>query len=369
MCLSPSLIRDKKTGRSQEVACNVCDLCKKNRVNDLVGRCIAEQCTASKSVAVTLTYSGDGAESAVLRYRDIQLMLKRLRKAGYKVRYICAGEYGTKKGRAHWHIILFYYGESPDVQIGSRINWDYWPHGFAYFQNPDYRGFYYVLKYALKQTGNDGASKALSMSKKPPLGYSFFKNMADDIVDRRLPVHSPEYSFTHVLDHESKPRRFWLRGRMRELFLDRYYTMWRMQTGNEPPWSDFILERYLDPIERKRMDDDPARFERDKAARDALYSAQTIAQASKEFWQAQSVRIPLGYLVFPGTTDLVQAYSDESAVIYIGENECLVTAGNVTVKEQLHRTGMQPSKVMPVLLWLESQWRDSHARLQKHLLN
>nr|QPB07479.1 MAG: replication initiator protein [Microvirus sp.] len=368
MCLAPNIIRDKKTGVRQEVACKGCDLCRKNRVNDLIGRCIAEQCTASRTVAVTLTYAGDGPESAALRYSDVQKMLKLLRakKGGnFKVRYICAGEYGTKKGRAHWHIILFFYGRSPDVQIGARINWHYWPHGFSYFQNPDYKGFHYVLKYALKQDGNDGASKALSMSKKPPLGCSFFKSMADDLVERRLPVHSPEYAFAHVRDHDDKPRRYWLQGRMRELFLDRYYTMWRMQYGNEPPWSDFMLEGYLDRIERKRMDDDPMRFDRDKAARDAQYNAMNLAAASKEFWQSQKQRIPLGYLVFSGTADLVQAYSDDSAVLYIGDAKWQVTVGNVTVSDQLLRGGLPKSKLQPVLMWLESQWMSHRDRLQK----
>lgn len=227
MCLSPLKLKD-----GTNVACRGCELCRSNRLNDLIGRCIAEQCTASKTLAVTLTYAGDTAESAVLRYADVQLFLKRLRKDGYSVRYICAGEYGDKKGRAHWHIILFFYGRSPDIQIDRRVDWSFWPHGFVYFQNPDYRGFAYVMKYALKQ---EFAVKALSMSKKPPLGYSFFMKLAHDIVDRALPVHSPEYSFAHVLDRNGVPRRYWLQGRMREMWLEEYCRYWQEVFGGEPP--------------------------------------------------------------------------------------------------------------------------------------
>lgn len=105
MCLSPVQIKytpgdyhgSKDEPFTQMVACRTCQLCRSNRVNDLVGRSFAEQCTASASYAVTLTYRGDGPETALLRYRDIQLFLKRLRKDGYTVRYICAGEYGSKK--------------------------------------------------------------------------------------------------------------------------------------------------------------------------------------------------------------------------------------------------------------------------------
>lgn len=373
MCLSPQILVDKKTKARVSVACRGCEVCRRNRKNDLIGRCLAEQSTASRSLAVTLTYAGDGPESVVLRYSDIQKMLKRLRKADFKVRYICAGEYGTKKGRAHWHAVLFFYGKSPDVYIAQgdndpagRINWEFWPHGFSYFQEPDASGFAYVTKYALKQDGNDGESRSFSCSKKPPLGYRFFMRLADDIVERGLPVHSPEYAFAGVMDRNGKTRRYWLQGRMREKFLDRYYTMWRMQYGNEPPWSDFLLEGYLDKIERKRMADDPARFDRDKAARDALYHAQNQAAASREFWQSHAQRISLGFLVFSGTKDMIQAYSDDTAVVYVGDTKWQVTAGNVTVADQLLRGGLPKSKIKPVSDWLESQWRNYRHRLQKH---
>lgn len=56
---------------------------------------------------------GYGDTINVLRYEDIQLFLKRLRQKiyryyGQKIRYYCAGEYGPKHYRPHWHIILSY---------------------------------------------------------------------------------------------------------------------------------------------------------------------------------------------------------------------------------------------------------------------
>nr|QPB07462.1 MAG: replication initiator protein [Microvirus sp.] len=373
MCLTPSRLKVPGTDRLVEVACRNCRRCRDARVSDLVGRCIAEQCSATKSYAVTLTYGGgDTPQSVVLRYSDVQKFLKRLRKAGYKVRYICAGEYGGLKGRTHWHIVLFFYGKEPQWFTArqkndskARFHIPEWDHGFCYFQNADVKGFRYIMKYALKAE-HEGSIKALSMSKKPPLGNAFFKNLADDLVERRLPVHSPEYSFAHVTNHENRPLRFWLQGRMRELFLDRYYTMWRMQYGCEPPWSDFILEGYLDKIERLRMADDPQRFDQDKMRRDAEYEARNNARRSDEFWQSQSEKISLGYLVFAGTRDLVQAYSNDSAEIWIGDRKWQVTAGSVTVADQLQRGGLPKSKVQQVSDWLESQWRNHRHLLQKH---
>ena len=41
-----------------------------------------------------------------LYYPDIQLFLKKLRKK-YNIRYFCAGEYGEKTARPHYHLILY----------------------------------------------------------------------------------------------------------------------------------------------------------------------------------------------------------------------------------------------------------------------
>ena len=59
----------------------------------------------------------------VLRYEDIQLFLKRLRQKiyrlyGQKIRYYCAGEYGPKHYRPHWHLILSY--DCPFLAQGIR---------------------------------------------------------------------------------------------------------------------------------------------------------------------------------------------------------------------------------------------------------
>lgn len=347
MCLSPVKLKD-----GSQVACRYCDLCRSNRLNDLIGRCIAEQCTASKTLAVTLTYAGDTASSAVLRYADVQLFLKRLRKDGYSVRYICAGEYGDKKGRAHWHIILFFYGRSPSVEMERRVDWSFWPHGFSYFQNPDYKGFRYVMKYALKQ---ELSVKALSMSKKPPLGYDFFIRLAHDIVERALPVHSPVYSFAHVLDRDGVPRKYWLQGRMREMWLEEYCRYWQEVYGKEPPQSDFLLEKYLDPIARREMELDPIRYERDKAMRDDLY-LQQLRNAERA--ERAASRHPVGFLVIsPLQSDILVAFSDFTAELDIGGAKWMIENDGVSVGMQLQASGLPLSGLKPVSMWLEKQRR------------
>ena len=125
MCLNPILLPN-----GQEVACHQCWQCVRRRIDDWQGRCIAESLTSRAAHVVTLTYgrdrrygAADHLQAAVLTYSDVQRFLKHLRGYGdraakkHPVRYFCCGEYGHMKGRAHWHCLLFWQGEVPDIEL------------------------------------------------------------------------------------------------------------------------------------------------------------------------------------------------------------------------------------------------------------
>lgn len=350
MCLSPIRLKDRTI-----VACRGCTLCRDNRLNDLIGRCVAEQKISSLSLSVTLTYAGDTPFAVILYYRHIQNMLKSLRTDGYKVRYICAGEYGEKKGRAHWHIVLFFQGKAPAYELNTRINWKYWPHGFSYFQQPDYKGFRYVMKYALKQ---ENGVKSLAMSKKPPLGYDFFIRMAGDIVDRRLPIHSPEYSFLDVRDKNQVPRRYWLQGRMREMFLEHYVSSWRNQYNEEPPYSDFLVETYLDKIARAELELDPTRYERDRDYRDLKFHTELVASRARDFQSSLAKRHVVSYVPLEfGETSLLVVYSDQTAELFYGKDtKPWLLSASVNVAAQLLASGLPRPSATRVSDYLTALW-------------
>lgn len=260
LCVEPTFLKP-----GELVACRYCWQCRANRVNDLVGRCIAEQETSSQTLAVTLTYAGDAEGSAVLVYADFQRFMKRLRFEGYQVRYIVAGEYGSHKGRAHWHAVLFLQGRqleiipqgekrSPwQITLDERINWKPWPHGFAFFQQPDYGGFAYVLKYALKDLSQQVHKGHLAMSKKPPLGASFFDDLAARYVAQRLAPQDLFYSFGHIFDADRKRRRFLMQGVTRENFLRAYLDRWETEVGTPAPVSELLTEHW-DKLAREELD-------------------------------------------------------------------------------------------------------------------
>jgi hypothetical protein len=207
----------------------------------MVGRCIAESRYSKATYAVTLTYANDAGVNAVsLVYKDVQDLIKRLRKR-YKVRYICAGEYGTAKGRAHWHIILFFRGEAPKIEEDVRVNWKYWDKGYSYFQQPDWKGFQYVLKYVLKDTDLDSADSHLAMSKKPPLGNEFFMELAKEHVEQAVIPRSFKYKVAGVKKDNGTEKVFMMQGKTRENFMNAFKKGWIEKYGKEPS-SEFYEE-------------------------------------------------------------------------------------------------------------------------------
>lgn len=327
------------------VKCKTCPWCKGNRVNDWAGRCVAEQQFSTAVVSLTLTYAKLGAGASIdERYGDVQLMLKRLRKDRYKVRYVFAGEYGEKKGRMHWHGILFFRGPIPDFELNTNFfNWKYWPHGYTYVQSPDFEGMTYVLKYTLKDDDPRAReAKRLHMSKYPPIGAEYFQSLAQDYVNAGLPVHSPEYSFAHLRLRSGKLRKFWLADRSRELFLDGYVRKWREAYGTEPPQTEFLTQEFYDPAARAEAD----------------------AEANRAFAERQRDAEQTGFLLLPHPVlGVVSRYSDGTAV-YVphglgkGEQPWHLDIGDGSasavriVGGRLRRAGLRSDLIASVLRWL-----------------
>lgn len=95
------------------VPCGRCPACIKRRVAQWSFRLQEEEKYHDTAYFVTLTYENPPLSPnglMTLRKRDVQLFFKRLRKKhpkGHVIKYYVAGEYGTRYGRPHYHIILF----------------------------------------------------------------------------------------------------------------------------------------------------------------------------------------------------------------------------------------------------------------------
>lgn len=90
------------------VPCGKCLVCLQKKRREWSFRLEQEFKYSQGAFFVTLTYD-QKHYPGTLRKKDFQLFMKRLRKADAtnKLRYYAVGEYGSKEGRAHYHVLLF----------------------------------------------------------------------------------------------------------------------------------------------------------------------------------------------------------------------------------------------------------------------
>jgi len=88
--------------------CGQCIECRLAYSREWAIRITHEQQMHEKSCMLNLTYNDAWLpEHGQLWKDDLQRFFKRLRKAGYKFRYVASGEYGDESRRPHFHIALF----------------------------------------------------------------------------------------------------------------------------------------------------------------------------------------------------------------------------------------------------------------------
>lgn len=266
MCEAPILI--PVNGFTVPTPCHKCMQCRDRKVTDYVGRNIAESKTALASHAMTLTYGRDEhgeslhERSQILTYTDVQKFIKLLRRHGYPVRYFITGEYGSKWGRSHWHVILYWQKKVPPgivlddpFYMFARLNADgsqavddkgkpafFWPHGFAHVKEPSAHNVMYNCKYIQKDMGDDLRQGHLAMSKKPPIGYHWFRMHAGKYVKAGLAPRDLKYSFPDITDPKTGlPWVYYFTGRSAELFLESYIELWRKAyPGQHWPRSELV---------------------------------------------------------------------------------------------------------------------------------
>lgn len=219
---------DPQTANGRTFPCRVCDECVSGDRIGWLCRAMYERASSRYTFSITLTYSEETEESRqaarMFEYRHIKLLLKKLRReAEYKfgrgcgaIRFMVAGEQGTRNGRCHWHLILFSdfdvmalggfttlcgvprYDRADVVSLPGRgrsviqLRWSKWPYGIVAVQEPDEGGISYAVTYALKErfaadrsrgTLRESRSEVFSaglfrMSKRPAIGWRYFEALA-----------------------------------------------------------------------------------------------------------------------------------------------------------------------------------------------
>jgi len=251
MCIAPNTLSD-----GTQVACHECWQCREQAINDWVGRNIAESKTSKACHAVTLTYGRNSANDAdheravILTYSDVQKYLKRLRRGGYPVRYFVTGEFGSKKGRAHWHIMLYWQDKVPPHELDCNFMEAHWPHGWSFWTKPTAHAVRYNCKYIQKDMGEAERQGHLAMSKKPPLGTAYFRRVAEQYVEQGLAPQTLEYRFPEVRrrrkDGTQEVVPFMLKDRPAELYLEHFVRKWREAYPRQHLPNSELVEEFVD---------------------------------------------------------------------------------------------------------------------------
>lgn len=196
-----------------ELPCGQCIGCRLDRARSWAVRCLHEAKSSDENCFVTLTYDNFHlpANSSLCK-RDIQLFLKRLRKAHpeRKIRYFLCGEYGGKTQRPHYHIILFNY-DFPDKKLTAKRKdneyylspelLEYWNKGGHTIGNLTFDSACYTARYILKKVTGQPAEEHYKnrqpeftlMSRKPGLGKEFYEKFTSDVYNFDKVVVSDDF--------------------------------------------------------------------------------------------------------------------------------------------------------------------------------
>lgn len=276
-CVEPSW-QNNREGYPVQVRCRKCWKCRDRRIEDYVGRALLEAETSSQVVVLTLTYREGEMGAGVLLYNDVQLSLKRIRRAGYSVRHLTVGEYGSSEGRAHWHMVLFVQSDGRQFEIVQpaqalpsvlgatrledlvptkalvarqttgkklrRFAWQFWPHGLVECDpETSEAALRYPLKYVFKDEAKEQSVSMMRCSLRPALGHNWLMAWADDHVKQGLPLRSPLYSIPGVKDAKGRHKKFCVQGVSMINVANRYRDQWRKLRGSQPPFSEWLEER------------------------------------------------------------------------------------------------------------------------------
>lgn len=143
LCFHYKLVKNKYNRMEYIVPCGQCLACKINKAYDWATRCMMEMeyYDDNNCCFLTLTYAPKylpklGTSVPTLVKKDLQDFVKRLRIAGDRKKckkleaFFGCGEYGSKRGRPHYHLLCF--GFSPDDLIYLKLS----PTGYPIYRSP-----------------------------------------------------------------------------------------------------------------------------------------------------------------------------------------------------------------------------------------
>lgn len=160
-------VRHHFTG--QMLPCHRCLECRMKYSSDWAKRVALQlKSQPNDNWFITFTYSDSNLKYnekglPIIDYTDFQKFMKRLRKKyGREIKYLCAGEYGTKSGRPHFHALIFGL-KLEDLKETGELNYEgskyyiskdidkIWGLGTHIIGELNYKTASYTTRYSLKK--------------------------------------------------------------------------------------------------------------------------------------------------------------------------------------------------------------------------
>lgn len=186
------------------IPCGHCLSCIEKRVKDWAVRCSLEASLYESNCFVTLTYNNDWVPAHGVSKKHLQKFIKDLRNEfGSGIRYFAVSEYGTENFRPHYHLIIFNFFPDDAVEVSpskyggmnyfSRKLMALWKKGFVSIGDVSFNSCAYVARYCQKKIAAVGQDLGLVqnkeftlMSRRPGIGYKYFEEHYDSLVDTDL---------------------------------------------------------------------------------------------------------------------------------------------------------------------------------------
>lgn len=220
--------------RPVEIPCGKCAECVKQKRQDWANRIYLESKCHEKNCFITLTYSPENLPinddgKPVLVKNDLVLFMKRLRKELKKrdvfIRFYGVGEYGSRRGRPHFHLVIFGEDFKFDRKV-LRSNGRFvdfvsdtiskcWKFGYHTVNDFSYSNARYIAGYVSKKVADTTDYEALGlekpfhlMSRRRGLGFYYYMKHWDEIFREDIGSKLVIYNGKSAV-RVSVPRQFW----------------------------------------------------------------------------------------------------------------------------------------------------------------